>query len=113
MCCNDEGHTHRPLCSGTTSVSELPFDAVVDMSSIKRIEDVVVSNVPEPVVLDGEVLIDIAAAGVNFVDLLYVSLSCWLRLFIVFIFTRDSHGEHWNFGFKPSSCVFEVFCVFF
>ncbi|PVH88147.1 zeta-crystallin [Cadophora sp. DSE1049] len=38
---------------------------------VERIEDVRISEVPSPEVKDGEVLVQIEAAGVNFVDLLY------------------------------------------
>jgi len=38
---------------------------------VEKVEDVRISEVPNPEVKDGEVLVQIEAAGVNFVDLLY------------------------------------------
>jgi len=35
-------------------------------------DDIRVSNIPEPIQKDGEVLVRVEAAGLNFVDLLYV-----------------------------------------
>lgn len=39
----------------------------------QRVEEVRISEIPSPIPKDDEVLVEIAASGVNFVDLLYVS----------------------------------------
>ena len=57
-------------------VSPSPADQDVKLTIVsQKIEDVKISEVPNPEVKDGEVLVRIEAAGVNFVDLLYVCSS--------------------------------------
>ena len=45
------------------------------------LDDIKISKVPQPQAKDGEVLVQIVAAGVNFVDILYVSfIPTWVQL---------------------------------
>lgn len=55
-------------------VSTLKFSLKVQfIDQFQDYDEIKVSEVPQPRPREGEVLVKIAAAGVNFVDLLYVS----------------------------------------
>jgi hypothetical protein len=48
----------------------------------KSIDDIKVSEVPKPQASNNEVIVQIAAAGVNFVDQLYVERPPFVELFL-------------------------------
>ena len=58
---------------------KVSLEEIVKASSLtnymQRFDEIKVSEVPKPQPKEGEVLVKIAAAGVNFVDLFYVGLS--------------------------------------
>jgi hypothetical protein len=64
----NEGNSNRRICQGEPH----SFAETCSLLHLQDLDDIKVTEVPQPHAKDGEVIVQIAAAGVNFVDILYV-----------------------------------------